>query len=176
MITDAIPLAVAVGLAAAAAITDWRTGRIPNWLTLPPLMAAPVAYLLLAGMQGFLFSLLGALACGAVPYLLFRRRAMGGGDVKLLAAIGALVGTMVGIEVELLGFVIAACYAIAMRAFSGGFGTLVHNCFFLVANPFLPPHWQRELRRAEMTSLRLGGFLLLGLCVAVALRCQPLWS
>jgi prepilin peptidase CpaA len=101
---------------------------------------------------------------------------MGGGDVKLLAAIGALVGMMIGIEVQLLGFVMAACYALAIRAFSGGFGTLLHNCFFLVANPFLPPHWQRELRRAEMTSLRLGGFMFLGLCATAVLRYQPLWS
>ena len=118
--SDAIPFAVAVGLAATAAITDWRSGRIPNWLTLPPLMVAPAAYLILLGVEGLVFSLLGAFACGAAPYLLFRRGALGGGDVKLLTAIGALVGVMVGLEGQLLGFVIAACYAIALRAFGGG--------------------------------------------------------
>jgi len=176
MMTDAIPFAVAVGLAATAAITDWRTGRIPNWLTLPPLVIAPTAYLLLIGLEGLLFSFLGAIICGAAPYLLFRRGAIGGGDVKLLAAVGALVGVMVGLEGQLLGFLIASVYSIALRVFAGSFGTLCKNCFFLVANPFLPPHWQRPLQRGEMTSLRLGGFMLLGLCGAVALRYPPLWS
>src|SRR5687767_10166147 len=114
--TDAIPYAVAVGLAAAAAITDWRTGRIPNWLTLPPLVAAPVAYVAAAGLDGLLPSLLGMLVCGAPPYILFRRGAMGGGDVKLLAAVGAVAGISVGLEGQLLGLVIASLYVMLSRA------------------------------------------------------------
>ncbi len=35
-------IAAALGLALTAAITDWRRGEIPNWLTLPPLIVAPV--------------------------------------------------------------------------------------------------------------------------------------
>jgi prepilin peptidase CpaA len=173
---EMIPIAIAVGLVAMAAITDWRTGRIPNWLTVPPLMAAPVAYFAIAGVDGLVFSVVGALVCIACPYVLFRRGAIGGGDVKLLAMIGALVGVMIGLEGQLLGFIIAAVYAIGLRVFGGGLRKLAHNCFFLFSNPVLPAPYKREVARSEMSSLRLGGFILLGLCASVTLRHPELWS
>src|SRR5262245_61584473 len=99
-------LAFAVAVAAIAAWFDWRTGHIPNWLTLGPLGGAIVAHFVLAAASGRSsfaleaagFSVLGALTCALVPVLLFRVGAMGGGDVKLLAAIGAMCRPLVGVE------------------------------------------------------------------------------
>src|SRR5690242_18234513 len=82
-----------VAITAVAAVTDTRTGHIPNWLTLPPLIIAP----LLWGAHGGLWrvdggslvgSLLSMLGCALVPLLLFFKRACGAGDVKLFAAVG----------------------------------------------------------------------------------------
>src|SRR5262245_14130751 len=109
----------AVGVSAAAAVWDWKTGSIPNGLTLGALIAAPFTHLaigwsqmnLQAGLYRGCFSLLGALLCALIPLLLYRLSAMGGGDVKLLAAIGALCLPMMGIEAELYGFVLAVLIA-----------------------------------------------------------------
>ena len=59
-------------------------------------------------------SLLGLFGCGALVLLcyLFFPQGMGGGDVKLLAMIGAFVGLWDGFEVLLWTLVIAGCSAL----------------------------------------------------------------
>ena len=89
---DILVPSLMIAVAATAAATDARSGLIPNWITLPPLLAALVLHFVTQGAGGLALSLAGALVCGLVPYLLFRQGTMGGGDVKLLAALGALGG------------------------------------------------------------------------------------
>lgn len=91
--------AAALLLASAAAFFDLRTGRIPNAVTLP---AIALGLLLPDG------SALGALTCAALPLWLFLRRHLGGGDVKLLVALGALLGARAGLAVEALAIGLAA--------------------------------------------------------------------
>jgi prepilin signal peptidase PulO-like enzyme (type II secretory pathway) len=47
-------------------------------------------------------------ACGAVPLLLFRLKALGGGDVKLLATVGAQLGPLLGLQLSFAAFLVAA--------------------------------------------------------------------
>jgi prepilin peptidase CpaA len=156
-----IPIAM-LFVAASAAATDARTGLIPNWLTLPPLLAAPLLYLFFQGAGGLLFSLAGALACGIIPYLMFRTGSMGGGDVKLLAALGALGGPQLGLEIEFLGMTIAAVYALALLAYRGGLAKTLIASLWLAINVFLPERMRRERPKTDMMPLRLGVPLFLG--------------
>src|SRR5687768_7830142 len=160
--TAAIPSLVAAALAAVAAYTDWRRGLIPNWLTLPPLVIAPVVYFVLGGAPAAIASIVGTLLCGAVPYLMFRRDAIGGGDVKLLAAIGAVAGAGVGLEGELLAFILAAAWAIGASIARGEGMRLLGGAFRVVARKPLEPR--------ELTSLRLGTFIFAGVCAAIVLQ------
>lgn len=112
---DPITLMLLV-LTASAALTDARSGLIPNWLTLPVLASAPLAQLAHGGGPALGRSLLGVALCAAIPALLFRAGAMGGGDVKLLGAIGALAGPLRGLEIQLLAYhvlVLLACFTLA---------------------------------------------------------------
>jgi prepilin peptidase CpaA len=119
-----MPALVVAGLAAAY---DWRTGHIPNWLTLGALGLGCLAHALLGigqlGARGVataaLSSLLGLVVVGLVPLLLYRLGSMGGGDVKLLAALGVWCWAVKGIELELYAFVIAALYAGGHLAYRG---------------------------------------------------------
>ncbi len=83
---------VTLAVTACAVITDVREGKIYNWLTLPALVAG----LGLAGMQqgwtGLGLSIIGLLIGVVLPFISFALGALGGGDVKLLGAIGALMG------------------------------------------------------------------------------------
>jgi prepilin peptidase CpaA len=120
-------------LACVAALTDARNGTIPNWLTLPTLALAPLAHALLSGPGALAWSLAGAAACGLVPLLLFRGGAMGGGDVKLFAAAGALVGAHAGLALQLLSYALAASGAVCWLAYRGELGRVLRRAWALLA-------------------------------------------
>ena len=105
------PEILSVGICAVAAFTDLRSGTIPNWLTLPVLGAG-------LWVQG-IGAVTGALLCGIVPFLLHRLRAMGGGDVKLFAVLGALLGAGAGLEAELAAFCIGGVTGVALWVVRG---------------------------------------------------------
>ena len=83
------------GLAAlvlVAAVFDVRLKRIPNWLCATGLVLGLVLNFRFMQFAGLRQAGLGAALALAVYFPLFALRAMGGGDVKLMAAIGALAG------------------------------------------------------------------------------------
>jgi len=88
----AIHHVVALVVALIGCVTDLRTRRIPNVLTFSAAAAAVVFHGVNTGLAGIGHSLSG-LAVGLVLFLpLFALRGLGGGDVKLLAALGAWMG------------------------------------------------------------------------------------
>ncbi len=95
----------------AAAVTDLVAITIPNRLTLPLLVLAPLVHGFAAGPGALGLSLLAAALCGLVPALAFARGGLGGGDVKLFAALGALLGCELGLRIELGALCLAALYA-----------------------------------------------------------------
>ena len=85
---------VVLGVVLTAAVIDVRTHRIPNMLTFGSAAAAFVYYASTGGLHGLGVSA-GGWAVGVALFLpLFLVRGMGGGDVKLLGAVGAWLGPM----------------------------------------------------------------------------------
>lgn len=78
-----------------AVVSDLRSRRIPNLLTLPGLALGLVLWTVEAGWLGLKTSLLGTLAGGALLFLPFAAGGIGAGDVKLLAVVGAFSGPAV---------------------------------------------------------------------------------
>jgi len=68
----------------------WR--RIPNWLTVPAVAVGLAYHLWVAGLSGLLSSLAGAGLALALWAPFYVMGGIGAGDVKLMAAIGALLG------------------------------------------------------------------------------------
>jgi prepilin peptidase CpaA len=163
-------------VAGVAAVTDVRRGVIPNWLTLPPLLLAPLAHGLLHGPLGAAGSVAAAAACGLVPYLLFRQGAAGGGDVKLFAALGAIAGVSLGLEAQLLTFAGAAALSLARLAWRGRLLATLANSTFLALNPLLPARHRRALAPEVMAVVRLGGFAFAGTLLAIGLRYPGPWT
>jgi prepilin peptidase CpaA len=91
-----------VGVCLAATVTDLRTGRIPNALTASAMLAGLVFWLVaglatgkgLVSHEGVIAGTVTAsflgLLCGLIPFaILVMLGGLGGGDMKLMGAIGA---------------------------------------------------------------------------------------
>ena len=154
-----VALGLALSVATMAALCDWRRGEIPNWLTLPPIVIAPLAYGLAFGLEYALLSLAAGHSSALVPYLLFRRGAMGGGDVKLFGALGAITGfdLLVGLEIQLAALVVAAVFACSTLAWKGMFLRTLGNVLGLAVNPVLPTRWRQRPCEALSAPVRIGG-------------------
>jgi prepilin peptidase CpaA len=171
---------LAIGLAlivsAAAALLDWRTGHIPNWLTLGSACLAALLHAaygaLGGGVRGAASALIsvafGMIVCSLVPLFMYRANGMGGGDVKLLAAIGAICGPMIGLQAQFYSFVAIVLYAFAWLAYRGRLIRTLFNSLRLLVNPFLPASQKRPVSPEVMASLKLGPAILAGV-IATAL-------
>lgn len=100
-IIDTLPLALAVALVLGCMITDVYLRRIPNCLTLPAVAIGVCLALLGSGWKGFFLSILGVAVGFGLLFLPHFLGAMGAGDVKLMTALGALVGFPAIIQVFL---------------------------------------------------------------------------
>lgn len=80
------------GLLTAAFITDITKRKIPNMLCAAGFLAGIGFHAFISGGTGIGYALLGALLGFAPLLILYMIRAVGAGDVKLFAAIGALSG------------------------------------------------------------------------------------
>jgi prepilin peptidase CpaA len=167
-------LYIALAVALAAAITDLRTGHMPNPLTLGALGGALVLHLghgaYVGGFAGALEeggrALLGALACSVVPLFLFVKGGIGGGDVKLFAALGALTLPLAGLEAQTYAFVAALVVAPARLAFDGVLLRTLKNTAVLVANPFRPEKSRAPIPPEMQSWFRLGPCIFLGMLAA----------
>ncbi len=92
------PTALAAVLGFAASAADLRGGTVPNWLTYSGVFCGLMWYWATDGLRGAGFSLVGAAAGFASLLVFFLLGGMGGGDVKLMAAFGALVGPSVIVQ------------------------------------------------------------------------------
>lgn len=170
---------VALAVAALAGWLDWRRGEIPNWLTYGALVLAPVLHVgrwlaakepMDAALLEGGFSIGGALVCALVPALLYRQGAIGGGDLKLLAALGALLQPMLGVEAEMYGFFAAALVAPARLAYEGKLIATLKNATTILLNMFLPKAKQRPVEESALSWFRLGPALFFGIAFTAFLH------
>lgn len=119
---------------AVAAVIDWRSRRLPNWLNLLILVVG----LGLAVQGGTHVSFGMALAGAAVGFVLlfpaFALGALGGGDVKLLTAVGAWTGPLGVLGVLLITTVGGAVLALVQAIQAGKLRALLRNSGLLAVN------------------------------------------
>jgi prepilin peptidase CpaA len=116
-----------LGLLTWAAVVDLRARRIPNWLTASMALAGLAqswswAHTVTPGQ-----SMLGFLTGFGLTFVFFGIGAMGGGDVKLMAALGAWLGPMPTLVVFAAAAVIGMAFVVAQAAVQGRLGSLFRN-------------------------------------------------
>lgn len=142
MISRLIPLLPMLALLIFAAAQDLRTRRIRNWLTLC-LVLTGIAHSVMSPHEilssvapsiSLGDSILGTLAGFGLPLMLFVIGALGGGDVKLLAGVGAWLGATAVFEVFLAAAVVGMLIVLVQCAVKGRLRVLFSNTFLLVWN------------------------------------------
>ncbi len=98
---------------------DWRSRRIPNWLTVPGLAAGVALNTIFNGWGGLRASLLGALiGLGLLlPFVLLR--SLGAGDWKLAGALGSFAGPGLLIDLLLGSVFVAGLMAVVLVIYKG---------------------------------------------------------
>lgn len=100
----------------AAAVMDWRERKIYNWLTYPAFGVGLVMHTVTFGFNGLLAGFLTALVVVVIGMIILPFGWLGGGDIKLLAVIGAWLGPGPLYEVFFYavfsGFVMGICVAL----------------------------------------------------------------
>ena len=110
-----------------AAWTDWRSRRIPNWLTVPGLLLGVTLNAIFGGWPGLKASLLGV-ALGLallLPFVLLR--SLGAGDWKLAGAIGAFVGPGALLDLLMGSVFVAGLMALVLVIYKGRFLQTMRN-------------------------------------------------
>jgi prepilin peptidase CpaA len=114
-----------------AAWWDVTAGRIPNELTVMGLAAALILRAPL-GLDSLLLGLGGSGLAFGVALVLYVLRAIGGGDVKLLAGVGAFLGSAEIMGALGLIALLGAAYALLDVSRRGLLPLLVFNTFDLI--------------------------------------------
>jgi prepilin peptidase CpaA len=160
--------AVLTVLLAAAAWTDYRNRRIPNALTMSGLAAA----LLLRGAVGpeaIIEGLVGALLALVLTLPLLMLGAMGGGDAKLLIAIGAFMGPRHFLWAAVLIAIIGGMMAAVDAGRRGVLLPVLFNCGQIMK------HWVTFGRRGANRSFASVGALTIPYGVAIAAGALLWW-
>ena len=165
--TSGISLLLLLAMLACAAALDLRHHRIPNLLTYPAMCAGLLLAAIGGGMTAFGNHLLGLLAGGLPLFILFLGRTLGGGDVKLMAAVGALVGFPAVLNALIAAILVGGLCAALILIWQGrlipmlrySWATVWHRAGVLAqAPPPLPPH---------SDSFPFGVAIAIGTCLAV---------
>lgn len=151
-----------------ATLTDVAASRIYNWNTYPGILAAFVLQGWLSGWDGLRFSVEGFFACGVIMLLCFVVSDIGGGDVKLIAMIGAFLGVQAGIEALLWTFVLGAAMGLTMLVWRLGAwtilaGTAKHLRLVLSSRCWVP--LSRSDRQPLKSDLYLAPASLIAVCI-----------
>jgi len=124
----ALPLKILLGmLAAAAGAWDLKYRRIPNWVTMPGLVLGLTLSAGLGGTAGLKSSAAGIGLASLIYLPLLLMRGRGAGDLKLMAAVGAIAGWRNWLVIFILTALLGGLFAIVLLLYRGGLGRALRN-------------------------------------------------
>jgi prepilin peptidase CpaA len=122
----------AIAVALVACVTDIANRRIPNPLTFGAALAGVMAHIALGGWSGIGISVGGWLVGLACFFPFFLLGGMGGGDVKLLAALGAWLGPWDALWLAVYASIAGGVMAIVVSLWSGYLRAALRNIWTLL--------------------------------------------
>jgi prepilin peptidase CpaA len=138
---------------------DNATRRIPNWLTVPGVLAGVAVHSIFGGWHGFFMSIEGVGLGLAILLPLVVLRALGAGDWKLMGAIGAMVGPAMLLAVLFASVLVAGVMAVVLMIRERRVIATLHNIAILVSGFFtfgLRPNLEVSLDSPSALKLPFG--------------------
>lgn len=158
-----------------ATITDVASRKIPNVLTLGGILVGLALHGAVGwtdgGGKGLLYGLVravvGVAVCGVIPVFSYARGEMGGGDVKLFAALGALGGPVFGFDVQAFALMVLLLVVTPWRLFRHGLLRVGgRNAVRVIANWFRTKERRVACEPIKMPRVIMAPSILAGLCLA----------
>ena len=132
--SDVVVTYAVLFVAGIACITDVRHRRIPNVLTFGAALVAIVFHTWMAGTHGLIVAA-GGWFVGLLLFLpFFLLRGMGGGDVKLFAALGAWIGPGDTVTLAIYTSIAGGVLGVAVALSRNYLGTAVRNLKTMVVS------------------------------------------
>jgi prepilin peptidase CpaA len=128
--------AALIGVTLVAAFVDYRSRKIPNWLTVPAFVAGVTLRTALFGWQGAKSALEGTGLALLLLLPLVLLRALGAGDWKLMGAVGAFLGPLMFLFVLLGSILVSGLMAVVEMARTKRVRETLHNMRVLVQGFF----------------------------------------
>ncbi len=157
--TDTIYLTAAVSCAVGGAYCDYRSRQIPNSLTATSTLLALVLHALLGGWRGVGTAALAGLAAGSVFLVFYLAGGMGGGDVKLIAAVAACAGPSHVVGILITTALVGGIFATVLALVSGQLRKTLLNVLTLLSHhrsAGLTPHPDLNLENSRALRLPYG--------------------
>jgi prepilin peptidase CpaA len=154
----------AVMVALLGAITDVRSARLPNRLTYTAVVAGLVLRTAL-GWTGLKNGLIGIAIAGGLFCVLYIMGAMGGGDMKMMAAVGAWVGRTHVVTVLIAIGLAGGVLALVSIIFNKNLIQTVRNAVRLVMFRFtagLAPHPEMNVQAPGSRRVPFGVAIAMG--------------
>jgi len=125
-----VVLLLALVIGAAAYDIPYR--RVPNWITAAGVLLGLAMNGFLYGWPGLRMSLTGLAVGFGAYFMLYSLRAMGAGDVKLMAAVGAMVGWQDWFGIFIVTAIVGGFASMALMAMRGRVRKTLWNVGFVI--------------------------------------------
>lgn len=191
--TKGFALALAFVAVFVSALSDSATRRIPNVLTYPAILLGLALNLIVVptltaasatqpfavtgldwlAAPGLISAMMGFMACAGIGIISFMFRGLGGGDVKIVAALGAILGFAEVMPVLFNALVFACLIGVVNLAFQGGLVRKIQAMSMAMQVNLALRKKALEVYPFGKSEAPFGVALLLGLITA---QWAPLWE
>ncbi len=157
-----LPLFLLLFFLTTAAIIDIRSQKIPNWITFTMTILGLGFHTAVSGFNGLFYSLAGLGTGIGVLIVFYLLGGMGAGDVKLMGAVGAVLGPKNVFMAFLFTCIIGGFYAIALLILKGNlknYGSMIKTFILTGQFIYIPPPEKQKGSLNYGLAIALGTFL-----------------
>ncbi len=168
--------ATAIACVLAASFFDLKSRRIPNLLTGPAMLVGLTLHFCSGGWRDLLSSFGALLLCGLVFLVFHLAGGMGAGDVKLIAALGSMLGLSHAASLLILTALAGGTLALGFALYRGRLRETCGNVLALAAHHAeqgLTPHPELNVRNDAILRLPYALAIAAGCILTVTLQSAP---